>query len=68
MAYVTAEPYHTVNDSATYNRMAHLISIWGDYHVGNGPHTAAAGSRGPTAYFPPAFPYLLAVADLIDGH
>ena len=68
LGYIAAEPYHTINDSATYNRLAHLISVWGDYHVGNGPHTAAAGSRGPTAYFPPAFPYLLAVADLIDGH
>jgi 4-amino-4-deoxy-L-arabinose transferase-like glycosyltransferase len=28
----------------------------------------AGGTKGPSAYFPPAFPYLLAVSDLISGH
>ncbi len=68
VAYVAAEPYHAINDAGTYNRLASMVSRYGDYHTGSGPHTGAGGSRGPTAYFPPAFPYLLAVADLIDGH
>src|SRR5581483_9335419 len=36
----------------------------GDYAVNGG----AGGTRGATAYFPPAFPYLVAALDLIDGH
>ena len=28
----------------------------------------AGGTRGPSAYFPPAYPYFLSVIDLIDGH
>jgi len=68
LAFVSAEPYHAINDAGTYNRLASMISRYGDYHTGSGPHSGAGGSRGPSAYFPPAFPYLLAVADLIDGH
>jgi len=68
VAYIDAEPYHAINDAGTYNRMASMIATWGDYHTGDAPRSGAGGSRGPTAYFPPAFPYYLAVADLVDGH
>ncbi len=68
IAYVSSEPYHAINDAGTYNRMASMVATYGDYHTGSGPKTGAGGSRGPTAYFPPAFPYYLAVADLVDGH
>ena len=68
LGYIAAERYHAINDAGTYNRMASMIANHGDYHTGDGPRSGAGGSRGPTAYFPPAFPYLLAVADLIDGH
>jgi hypothetical protein len=61
-------PYHAINDAGTYNRMASMIANHGDYHTGTKPRSGAGGSRGPTAYFPPAFPYLLAFADLLDGH
>ena len=68
VAYVAAVPYHAINDAGTYNRMASMVATYGDYHTGSAPKSGAGGSRGPTAYFPPAFPYYLAVADLIDGH
>jgi 4-amino-4-deoxy-L-arabinose transferase-like glycosyltransferase len=67
LGYIASEPYHAINDAGTYNRMASMIARFGDYHTGSAPRSGAGGSRGPTAYFPPAFPYYLAVADLIDG-
>jgi 4-amino-4-deoxy-L-arabinose transferase-like glycosyltransferase len=68
LGYVAGEPYHAINDAGTYNRMASMIARYGDYHTGTAPKSGAGGSRGPTAYFPPAFPYYLAIADLLDGH
>jgi hypothetical protein len=68
LVYVEHTYYKAKNDAGTYNRMASDVAQYGDYHTGSGPHKGAGGSRGPTAYFPPAFPYALAVVDLIDGH
>lgn len=68
LVYVENTYYKAKNDAGTYNRLASHIAQYGDYHTGSGPHKGAGGSRGPTAYFPPAFPYALAVVDLIDGH
>ena len=68
LAYVENTYYKAKNDAGTYNRMASNVAQYGDYHTGSGPRSGAGGSRGPTAYFPPAFPYSLAVVDLIDGH
>jgi 4-amino-4-deoxy-L-arabinose transferase-like glycosyltransferase len=68
VAHVETTSYRAVNDAGTYNRFAATIASHGDYETGDGPGTGAGGSRGPTAYFPPAYPYLLSVADLIDGH
>jgi hypothetical protein len=68
LVYVEHTYYKAKNDAGTYNRMASDVAQYGDYHTGSGPHKGAGGSRGPTAYFPPAFPYSLAVVDLIDGH
>ena len=68
LGYVAGERYHAINDAGTYNRLAGMIATYGDYHTGDKPKSGAGGSRGPTAYFPPGFPYLLAVADLVDGH
>jgi 4-amino-4-deoxy-L-arabinose transferase-like glycosyltransferase len=68
LGFIATEHYHTINDSGTYNRLASMVANHGDYHTGDKPKAGAGGSRGPTAYFPPAFPYFLAVADLIDGH
>ena len=68
LAYISGEPYHAINDAGTYNRLASMISTFGDYHTGSAPKSGAGGSRGPTAYFPPAFPYYLAALDSLDGH
>jgi 4-amino-4-deoxy-L-arabinose transferase-like glycosyltransferase len=68
LAYVDNTYYKAINDAGTYNRLGSNVAQYGDYHTGSGPRTGAGGSRGPTAYFPPAFPYFLGVVDLIDGH
>jgi 4-amino-4-deoxy-L-arabinose transferase-like glycosyltransferase len=68
MAQVESTHYRARNDAGTYNRLASEIANTGDYDVGDGPGSGAGGSRGPTAYFPPGFPYFLAAVDLLDGH
>jgi hypothetical protein len=69
VGFVASTSYRAVNDAGTYNRFAAAIATDGDYTTGdNGPGTGAGGSRGPTAYFPPGYPYALALADLLDGH
>ncbi len=68
VGFVQSTSYRAVNDAGTYNRFASTIAQHGDYVTGDRPNTGAGGSRGPTAYFPPAYPYLLAVVDLVDGH
>jgi 4-amino-4-deoxy-L-arabinose transferase-like glycosyltransferase len=60
--------YRPVNDAASYLTLASQIAHTGDYSTSRAPQAGAGGSRGPTAYFPPAFPYFLAAVDLIDGH
>jgi 4-amino-4-deoxy-L-arabinose transferase-like glycosyltransferase len=68
VAQIEHYPYRPHNDAATYNHLASEIATTGDYHTGTRPGSGAGGSRGPTAYFPPAFPYFLAAVDLLDGH
>ena len=68
LVYVDNTYYKAINDAGTYNRFGSNVAQYGDYHTGSGPHTGAGGSRGHTAYFPPAFPYFLGLVDLIDGH
>jgi len=68
VAQIERSPYRPHNDAATYNHLASEIANTGDYDTGTGPGSGAAGSRGPTAYFPPGFPYFLAAVDLLDGH
>jgi hypothetical protein len=68
LAYIADTPYRAKNDAGTYNRLASGVARTGDYDVGNGRHTGAGGSSGRTAYFPPGFPYFLALVDIIDGH
>lgn len=69
VAFVETTSYRAVNDAGSYNRFAAAIAVDGDYTTGaNGPGTGAGGSRGPTAYFPPGYPYALALADVLDGH
>lgn len=68
VAYVEGTSYHAINDAGSYNRLAGMIARTGDYDTGSRPGSGAGGSRGPTAYFPPGFPYFLAGVDLLDGH
>jgi dolichyl-phosphate-mannose-protein mannosyltransferase len=68
LVYVDNTYYKAINDAGTYNRLGSNVAQYGDYHTGSGPRSGAGGSRGPTAYFPPAFPYFLGAVDLIDGH
>jgi 4-amino-4-deoxy-L-arabinose transferase-like glycosyltransferase len=57
-------PYIPINDARNYLSSAHAISTYGTYHDGN---HAAGGTRGPSAYFPPAYAYLLSIVDKITG-
>jgi 4-amino-4-deoxy-L-arabinose transferase-like glycosyltransferase len=68
IAYVEHTQFKAVNDAGTYNRLASMIATTGDYHTGSAPGSGAGGSRGPTAYFPPGFPYFLAAVDILTGH
>ncbi len=68
VAYVEGTSYHAINDAGSYNRLAGMIARTGDYDTGSRPGSGAGGSKGPTAYFPPGFPYFLAAVDLLDGH
>lgn len=65
---VARTAYRPVGDASSYLTLASQIAHGGDYSNSHAPGSGAGGSRGPTAYFPPAFPYLLAAVDLIDGH
>ncbi|MGI9184062.1 MAG: glycosyltransferase family 39 protein [Solirubrobacteraceae bacterium] len=68
IGYIKSTPYHAINDAGTYNRLASMVARTGDYDTGSAPGSGAGGSRGPTAYFPPGFPYFLAAVDVLDGH
>ncbi len=68
VAFVEQTSYHAVNDAGSYNRLGSMVATTGSYNVGSKPGSGAGGARGPTAYFPPGFPYFLAAVDLIDGH
>jgi 4-amino-4-deoxy-L-arabinose transferase-like glycosyltransferase len=56
--------YRPINDARSYEILASGVARTGDYASSRG----AGGTRGPTAYFPPAYPYLLAAVDVLDGH
>jgi 4-amino-4-deoxy-L-arabinose transferase-like glycosyltransferase len=60
--------YRPRADAGSYMVLASQIAHTGDYANRYWPGSGAGGSRGPTAYFPPGFPYFLAAVDLIGGH
>jgi hypothetical protein len=60
--------YRPVNDAGPYLKLASEIANSGDYSSSHAPGVGAGGTRGPSAYFPPGFPYFLAAVDLLDGH
>ncbi len=62
---VETTSYSAPFDAGSYMSLASQVAHHGVFD----PHGhGAGGTRGPSAYFPPAFPYLLAVSDLISGH
>jgi 4-amino-4-deoxy-L-arabinose transferase-like glycosyltransferase len=65
IARVEGSSYRPAGDARFYLTLASQIAHKGDY-ANTG--VSAGGADGPTAYFPPAFPYFLAAVDLIDGH
>src|SRR5947209_7772256 len=68
IAEVERTSYRPINDAGSYLTLASEIAHTGGYSTSHGPGTGAGGTRGPSAYFPPGFPYFLAAVDLIDGH
>jgi 4-amino-4-deoxy-L-arabinose transferase-like glycosyltransferase len=57
--------YKPINDGGVYLRLGGEIAHLGSYSSSD---RGAGGSRGPSAYFPPGYPYFIAAVDLLDGH
>lgn len=68
IAEVQRTSYRPINDAGSYLTLASDIAHTGDYSTSHRSGAGAGGTRGPSAYFPPGFPYFLAAVDLIDGH
>ena len=62
------QPYKPINDAGSYLTLASYIARTGDYSLKRTPGSGAGGTKGPSAYFAPGFPYYLGLVDLIDGH
>ena len=65
VAEVERTSYRPINDGRSYLTLAGEVARTGDY---SSLDRGAGGSLGPSAYFPPAYPYLLAAVDRITGH
>ena len=68
VAEVEGTSYRPINDAGSYLTLASEVAHTGDYSLSHNPGSGAGGTRGPTAYFAPGFPYFLALVDLLDGH
>ena len=68
IAAVQEHAYTPRNDAGSYLTLASEIAHTGDYTLSRKPGVGAGGTRGPTAYYAPGFPYLLVAVDVIDGH
>jgi 4-amino-4-deoxy-L-arabinose transferase-like glycosyltransferase len=64
----TNSAYRPINDAGSYLKLASEVAHTGDYSLSREPGSGAGGTRGPSAYFAPGYPYFLAVVDLLDGH
>jgi 4-amino-4-deoxy-L-arabinose transferase-like glycosyltransferase len=64
----TNSTYRPINDAGSYLTLASTVARTGDYSLSRDPGRGAGGTRGPSAYFAPGYPYFLALVDLIDGH
>jgi len=65
VAEVEGTSYTPINDGGDYLRLGSEIAHIGDYSSAD---RGAGGSHGPSAYFPPGYPYFIAAVDLLDGH
>ena len=65
---VQGTSYTPRNDAGSYLTLASYIARTGDYSLRRTPGSGAGGTRGPSAYYAPGFPYFLALVDIIDGH
>jgi 4-amino-4-deoxy-L-arabinose transferase-like glycosyltransferase len=65
---VQRSSYRAINDAGSYLTLASKIARTGDYSLSHAPGSGAGGTKGPSAYFAPAYPYFLGLVDLIDGH
>jgi 4-amino-4-deoxy-L-arabinose transferase-like glycosyltransferase len=65
IAEVHSVSYRPINDGRSYLRLGSEIARLGSY---SSRDSGAGGTRGPSAYFPPGYPYFLAGVDLLDGH
>jgi 4-amino-4-deoxy-L-arabinose transferase-like glycosyltransferase len=63
----TQPSFRPINDAASYLTLASEIAHTGDYSLSRDPGSGAGGTRGPSAYFAPGFPYFLAAVEVIDG-
>jgi 4-amino-4-deoxy-L-arabinose transferase-like glycosyltransferase len=61
-------PYVPIGDARFYLQQAQIVAHTGSYSTSSQPGTGSGDTRGPTALFPPGFPYFLAMVDLLDGH
>jgi 4-amino-4-deoxy-L-arabinose transferase-like glycosyltransferase len=68
VSFVETTSFKSIDDAGTYNRLGSQIAQLGDYKPSTGFDTGAGGTHGPTAYFPPAYPYFVALVDIVDGH
>jgi Dolichyl-phosphate-mannose-protein mannosyltransferase len=68
VAEVQDTAYRPIDDAGSYLTLASEIAHTGDYSLSHKPGSGAGGTRGPNAYFAPAFPYFLGLVDRIDGH
>jgi 4-amino-4-deoxy-L-arabinose transferase-like glycosyltransferase len=68
LAQVETTGYRPINDAGSYLTLASYIARTGDYSLKRTPGSGAGGTRGPSAYFAPGFPYFLGLVDIIDGH
>jgi 4-amino-4-deoxy-L-arabinose transferase-like glycosyltransferase len=68
VTFVETTSFKSIDDAGTYNRLGAQIAQLGDYKPSTGFDSGAGGTHGPTAYFPPAYPYFVALVDIVDGH
>jgi 4-amino-4-deoxy-L-arabinose transferase-like glycosyltransferase len=66
--HIQHTPYRVKNDAGSYLTLASEIAHTGQYSNKHTPGSGAGGTKGPSAYFAPGFPYFLAAVDLLSGH